>query len=81
MLGDNTTHTKIAIPPCRASTQVTTTTLQKNLTAKIKWYMAPFVKNMNNIFLTKHVYKKKHITQKNIVNKKILIKKHIHKKI
>ena len=28
-----------SIPICSASTQVTTTTLQKNLTEKIKWYM------------------------------------------
>ena len=61
--------------PCSASTQVTTTTLQKNLTEKIKWYMTPLGKNVNNIFLTKLLYRK------NILHKKILTKKILTKKI
>ena len=61
---------------CRASTQVTTTTLQKNLMEKIKWYMVTLRKNMNNLFLTKHAYRK------NIIHKKMLsTKKNIDKKI
>ena len=73
--------TRHKVLTCSASTQVTTTTLQKNLTEKIKWYMATLWKSMNNIFLAKHVYRK------NIIHKKILStkkkywqKKCIHKK-
>ena len=38
--GDSHTVSNKSTQTCRASTQVTTTTLQKNLTAKIKWYIS-----------------------------------------
>ena len=59
---------------CRASTQVTTTTLQKNLTEKIKWYIKKTLpkKNVGKKYLS---IKKYLSTKKNICQQKKLLKK------
>ena len=48
---------------CRASTQVTTTTLQKNLTAEIKWYMISlglkYTYHFDKINTERHIYTSK----------------------